>query len=117
VADRIASSQGPASDIADIAFRRRSIAGIGGWFVKDWSVAAKLQAPSGWITAIDGKSGRVRWQYQTESQTQAGLVRTKSGLLFGGDTHGFNAKNGKMLKSIDTGGALNSGLISDSVDG
>jgi hypothetical protein len=63
----------------------------------------------------------VRWQYQTESQTQARLVPTKSGLPFGGDTHGsllvFNAKNGKLLKSNDTGGALNSGLIGDSVDG
>jgi hypothetical protein len=29
----------------------------------------------------------------------------------------FNAKNGELLKSNDTGGALNSGLISDSVDG
>src|SRR5262249_12330516 len=55
------------------------------------------------------------------SQVLAGLVPTKSGLLFGGDTHGnllvFNAKNGRLLKSIDTGGALNSGLISYSVDG
>ena len=89
--------------------------------VKDWAAAAKLQAPRGWITAIDGKSGRVRWQYHAESQVLAGLVPTKSGLLFGGDTHGnllvFDAKKGSLLKSIDVKGALNSGLISYSVDG
>jgi alcohol dehydrogenase (cytochrome c) len=93
--------------------------------VKDWASAAKLQAPRGWITAIDGKSGRVQWQYQTEAQVLAGLVPTKSGLLFAGDQHGnllvFDAttknKNGSLLHSIDTGGALNSGLISYAVDG
>ena len=91
-------------------------AGIGGFSTKDWASAAKLQAPRGWITAIDGKSGRVLWQWQAESQVQAGLVPTKSGLLFAGDTHGnllvFNAKTGELLRSINTGGALNSGLIS-----
>jgi alcohol dehydrogenase (cytochrome c) len=103
------------------SFGNPMFAGIGGNTVKDWSTAAKLQAPRGWITAIDGKSGAVRWQYQAESQVQAGLVPTKSGLLFAGDTHGnllvFNARNGSLLTSIDTGGALNNGLISYSVGG
>jgi len=50
---------------------------------------------------------------------QAGLVPTKSNLLFAGDTHGnllvFDAKSGSLLRSIDAGGALNSGLISYAV--
>ena len=95
--------------------------GLGGYAVKDWAAAAKLQAPRGWITALDGQTGVVRWKYQAESQVQAGMVPTKSGLLFAGDTHGnlliFNAANGTLIKSINTGGALNSGLISYSVDG
>jgi alcohol dehydrogenase (cytochrome c) len=95
--------------------------GFGGSVIKDWATAAKRQAPIGWITAIDGNSGNVLWQYQTESQALAGLVTTKSGLLFGGDTHGhllaFNAKTGQLLSSVDTGGALNSGLISYAVAG
>src|SRR5262249_35974211 len=94
-------------------------AGGGGTVVKDWPMAAKLEAGGGWITAINGRSGAVQWQYQAESQVQVGLVTTKSGLLFGGDTHGnllvFDATNGDLLNSIDTGGALNSGLISYSV--
>jgi alcohol dehydrogenase (cytochrome c) len=93
----------------------------GGFPVKDWPSAAKLQAPRGWITAIDGNSGAVRWRYQTEAQVLAGLVPTKSGLLFAGDQHGnlliFKAADGTLLKSIDTGGALNNGLISYSVAG
>jgi len=35
------------------------LGGVGGAQVKDWSTAAKLQAPRGWITAIDGKTGAV----------------------------------------------------------
>ena len=57
--------------------------GTGGYAVKDWAAAAKLEAPRGWITAIDGSTGAVRWQYHAESQVQAGMVPTKSGLLVG----------------------------------
>jgi len=103
------------------SFGNPAIGGIGGSIVKDWASAAKLQAPTGWITAIDSKSGLVLWQYQAEAQVQAGLVPTKSGLLFAGDTHGnllvFDARNGTLLNSIDTGGAVNNGLISYAVGG
>ena len=89
--------------------------------IKDWPAAVKFQAPKGWITAMNGQTGEVLWQYQTDSQALAGLVPTKSGLLFGGDTHGnllvLDATNGNLLKRIDAGGALNSGLISYSVRG
>jgi alcohol dehydrogenase (cytochrome c) len=88
----------------------------GGVPIKDWSAAAKLQAPQGWIVALDGETGAVVWRYQTDSQVLAGLTPTKSGLLFGGDTHGnllvLSAKDGTLLKRIDAGGALNNGLIS-----
>ena len=93
----------------------------GGVPFKDWPSAAKGAAPKGWITALDGETGAIVWQYHTDSQALAGLVPTKSGVLFGGDTHGnllvFNAKNGKLLKQIDAGGALNNGLISYSAGG
>jgi hypothetical protein len=79
------------------------------------------QQPKGWITAIDGETGDVLRQYRAESQVQAGLVPTKSGLLFAGDSHGnllaLDAKGGSVLKRIDVKGALNSGLISYRVDG
>jgi alcohol dehydrogenase (cytochrome c) len=93
----------------------------GGIAIKDWSAAARLRAPRGWITAIDSQTGAVRWRYHAESQVLAGLVPTKSGLLFAGDTHGnlliFDAERGSLLRSIEVGGALNSGLISYSVGG
>ena len=92
-----------------------------GSVVKDWSAAAKLKAPTGWITAMDGETGQILWQYHTESQVQAGLVPTRSGLLFAGDSNGnlfaFDAKSGSLLKRIDVQGALNNGLISYEVQG
>lgn len=72
--------------------------------------------PSGWITAMDGETGKVLWKYHTEAQVLAGLVPTKGGLLFAGDVQGnllvFDAKDGRVLKTIDAEGALNHGLIS-----
>jgi mono/diheme cytochrome c family protein len=63
----------------------------------------------------------VLWEHQAASQVQAGLVPTKSGLLFAGDTRGtllvFKAKTGEVLRRINTGGVLNSGLISYAVAG
>ena len=77
--------------------------------------------PKGMITAIDGETGRILWKYPTDAQMLAGLVPTKGGLVFAGDVRGnlfaFDAKSGAVLKHIDVGGALNSGLISYAVDG
>ena len=77
--------------------------------------------PKGWITALDGESGRVLWKYQTDGQVLAGLTSTKSGVLFAGDVRGnlfaFDARGGSVLNRIDAGGALNNGLISYAVDG
>jgi alcohol dehydrogenase (cytochrome c) len=77
--------------------------------------------PRGWITAMDGETGKFLWHYETEGQVLAGLVPTKSGLLFAGDTRGnllaLDGKTGAVLKRIDAGGALNHGLISYAVGG
>ena len=77
--------------------------------------------PRGWITAMDGNTGRVLWQYHADAQVIAGLVPTKSGLLFAGDVRGnllaLDAKTGTVLNRIDAKGALNNGLISYAVDG
>jgi cytochrome c553 len=77
--------------------------------------------PKGMITAIDGETGHILWKYPTDAQMLAGLVPTKGGLVFAGDVRGnlfaFDAKSGTVLKHIDVGGALNSGLISYAVDG
>ncbi len=83
-----------------------------------WNFSAP---PRGQITAINGANGDIEWQYRAEAPVIAGLVPTRSGLLFGGDVRGnllaFDARTGAVLDRIDTGGALNNGLISYAVDG
>jgi alcohol dehydrogenase (cytochrome c) len=77
--------------------------------------------PKGWITAIDGETGRILWKYQTDAQMLAGLVPTKGGLVFAGDVRGnlfaFDAKTGTVRKHFNLGGALNNGLISYAIEG
>ncbi|MFY9825936.1 MAG: PQQ-binding-like beta-propeller repeat protein [Thermoanaerobaculia bacterium] len=94
----------------------------GFWESPDQMVRADFsKPPRGWITAINGETGEVLWKYHAEAQVLAGLVPTKSGLLFAGDVRGnllaLDAKSGTVLKSIDAGGALNNGLISYAVQG
>jgi alcohol dehydrogenase (cytochrome c) len=83
-----------------------------------WNFSAP---PRGQITAIDGESGDIIWQYQAAGPVLAGLVPTKSGLLFAGDVRGnllaLDARTGTVLDHIDAEGALNNGLISYAVDG
>jgi alcohol dehydrogenase (cytochrome c) len=50
----------------------------GGLPIKDWSAAAKLQAPKGWIVALDGETGAELWRYRSDSQVLAGLVPTRA---------------------------------------
>jgi alcohol dehydrogenase (cytochrome c) len=82
-----------------------------------WNFSAP---PRGQITAIDGESGDILWQYRAAAPVLAGLVPTKSGLLFGGDVGGnllaLDARTGTVLERLDAGGALNNGLISYAVD-
>jgi alcohol dehydrogenase (cytochrome c) len=83
-----------------------------------WNFSAP---PRGQITAIDGESGDILWQYHAAGPVIAGLVPTKSGLLFAGDIRGnllvLDARTGAVLEHIDAGGAINNGLISYAVDG
>ena len=101
--------------------RNKKFGEMGGAPFKDWPAAAKLKAPKGGIPALDGDSGRVLWKYNTDAQVLAGIVPTRSGLLFAGDTHGnllvLDSATGALLKRLNAGGALNNGLISYAVDG
>ncbi len=89
--------------------------------IKDGSAVAKKLGHLGWITAIDGGTGKMAWTKPSASQVQAGMVTTKSGLLFAGESDGYllalRTSTGAELKRLNVGGALNNGLISYAVDG
>jgi len=71
---------------------------------------------SGWITAVDARSGKERWRYHTLAPVIAGITTTQGGVTFAGDTSGslyvLRTQDGKLLRKIDTGGALAGGIIS-----
>jgi alcohol dehydrogenase (cytochrome c) len=75
----------------------------------------------GWVTAIDGNTGNVRWKFNTPASVVAGVTPTAGGLVFTGDLAGnfyaLSESTGKPLAVIRTGGAIAGGVVTYLVDG
>jgi PQQ-dependent dehydrogenase (methanol/ethanol family) len=75
----------------------------------------------GWITALDVKTGKVRWKYNTPAPVIGAVTPTAAGITFVGDTSGrlyaFRTADGKLLRTIDTGGAIAGGIITYRIRG
>ena len=76
---------------------------------------------SGWLTATDAETGKIKWRYQAVGPVLAGVTPTKGGLVFSGDMNGnayaFDAETGKKLWSANFDGAVGGGLITYAVGG
>lgn len=70
---------------------------------------------TGWIVAIDARSGKVRWRYKTPAPVIGAITPTAGGITFAGDTSGllyaFRTADGQLLRMIQTGGAIAGGII------
>ena len=70
---------------------------------------------SGWINAVDPKSGKIAWRIHTSTPMYAALTPTAGNVLFTGDLNGnflaLDARNGKTLYSFDTGGPIAGGIV------
>lgn len=70
---------------------------------------------SGWFSALDADTGKVAWQYHADAAVLSGITPTAGGIVMGGDNAGnffvFDSDNGKVLKSVATGGSLSGGVI------
>ena len=77
-----------------------------------WSGVGKA---SGWFTALDADTGKVQWQYHADAAVLSGITPTAGGIVMGGDNAGnffvFDSDNGKVLKTVATGGSLSGGVI------
>jgi alcohol dehydrogenase (cytochrome c) len=75
----------------------------------------------GWLTAIDASSGAVRWKFESQKPMLAAVTTTASNLIFTGELLGdfltLDAKTGEVLYRFNTGGRLNGGIITYSVNG
>ena len=70
---------------------------------------------TGWVTAFEAASGKVRWKYRTPAPLTSGVTPTAGGVTFVGDMAGtlyaFRSGTGEVLKKIDTHGAIAGGVI------
>jgi alcohol dehydrogenase (cytochrome c) len=81
----------------------------------------RLDPAIGHIKAIDIASRKVVWEYPSPLPLFAGMLVTKSGVLFTGDERGwflaFEAKTGKLLWRFQTGSGINASPITYELDG
>jgi alcohol dehydrogenase (cytochrome c) len=70
---------------------------------------------SGWINAIDPKTGTMAWRLKRPTPMYAALTPTAGNVLFTGDLNGdflaLDARDGKTLYSFNTGGPMAGGVI------
>jgi len=74
-----------------------------------------ITPPTGWITAVDSETGKVRWKFHADAAVVSGITPTAGGIVMGGDNSGnfltFNSDTGEVLKKVATGGSLSGGVI------
>lgn len=75
----------------------------------------------GWLTALDVKDGSTRWRYRSEKPLVAAVTTTGGGLVFTGEMTGdflaFDAATGTEKYRFNTGGGINGGIATYSVEG
>ena len=85
-------------------------------------VFKKIEGKSpGRLDARDPITGERKWTYEMDLPSFGSVLTTGGGLVFNGDPLGtvraFDADNGKVLWSFNTGSGLRSGIVSYAVDG
>lgn len=79
------------------------------------------RSATGWITALDDTTGKVRWRYHSATPVVSGVTPTAGGLVFAGNLGGsffaFDSATGKILDTQKLGGALAGGVVTYEVSG
>jgi alcohol dehydrogenase (cytochrome c) len=69
----------------------------------------------GWITAVDGASGKVKWRYQSTRPVVGAITTTAGGLVLAGELTGdfvaFDAASGDVKYRFNTGGPIGAGIV------
>ena len=75
----------------------------------------------GWLHAIDGNDGSIRWKKQLDHPLVAGVTPTAGGVLFTGDLGGsfyaFDKATGAQLLKLKVDGSIAGGVVTYSVRG
>ncbi|HEY4040731.1 MAG TPA: PQQ-binding-like beta-propeller repeat protein [Rhodopila sp.] len=94
---------------------------VGLYGAKDVEVTKVPGKPAGRLDARDPVTGERKWTYEADLPLLGSVLTTGGGLVFNGDPLGvvraFDADNGNILWSFNTGSGLRSGIVSYTVDG
>jgi alcohol dehydrogenase (cytochrome c) len=75
----------------------------------------------GAIRALEGTTGKLRWEFRLVTPPMAGVLSTAGGLVFGGAEEGnffaLDAENGKPLWELQLGGTIRASPMSFAIDG
>jgi alcohol dehydrogenase (cytochrome c) len=93
----------------------------GQFYMGGSTIPDPLEKSTGWLTAIDASTGRVRWQYHSGRPMLAAVTTTSADLVFTGELTGdfmtLDAKSGDVLYRFNTGGPMNGGVVSYAING
>jgi alcohol dehydrogenase (cytochrome c) len=85
------------------------------------STVGRDEAGNGRIEAIDPKTGKLAWYFETVSSPTGGVLATAGSLVFAGDAEGYlialDARTGKALWRFQTGGTIIAPPISYALNG
>ncbi len=80
-----------------------------------WGTNDPISKWSGWINAVDPKTGKMVWRVHTPTPMYAALTPTAGNVLFTGDLGGnflaLDSRNGKELYRFNTGGPIAGGVV------
>jgi PQQ-dependent dehydrogenase (methanol/ethanol family) len=76
---------------------------------------------TGWVTALDAASGKLRWRFHTPAPVIGAITPTAGDVTFAGDASGalyvLRTADGTLLRTIQTGGAVAGGIITYRIRG
>ncbi|HTS67047.1 MAG TPA: PQQ-dependent dehydrogenase, methanol/ethanol family [Candidatus Acidoferrales bacterium] len=108
-------------EIASVYFKRKAEYEPGTFFAGGGEARANGEKASGAIRALEGATGKMRWEFPMHTAPWSGVLATAGGLVFSGSDEGnffaLDAKTGKPLWDFQTGGAIAANPISYAVDG
>jgi alcohol dehydrogenase (cytochrome c) len=78
-----------------------------------WQVPT--EPATGWITAVDANTGKVRWKFHTDSPVLGAITPTAGGIVMAGDNSGalyvFDSRSGELLQRLETHGSISGGIV------
>jgi alcohol dehydrogenase (cytochrome c) len=85
------------------------------------STIGRDEPGNGRIDAIDPKTGKLEWFFETVTSPTGGMLATAGGLVFAGDAEGYlialDGRTGKVLWRFQTGGTIIAPPISYALNG